>query len=213
MEQRLADCPHPLQRFQANGKWYCRRNVPQGCTSVNFNSYGHKYTEVCGMIEAYQYGALHAFHNSRVHYTPDAPYLFSGISITHSKLPRKHIWTYAIARNANPTSVRSTYLCPCTRGGVTSHLPRFLQNDYYCDSGNSDGNSYVNGRFYKDQLWDNSGPSCVDSTCCHNPNQPWFKKKLGQTTNDDVEFRWCDWLSDFSRATATRSVELYIRVA
>ena len=214
MGQRLTDCPRPLQRFQANGKWYCRRNVPQGCTSVNFNSYGHKYTEVCGMIEAYQYGPLSAFYYSSASSTLEDRYVF-GISITRGQPPRSHIWTYAVGLNANPTnSGWRKNNCPCTKLGTTATLPNFLQNDYYCDSGNPSGNSFINSHLYPDQLWDNSGHSCVSgSTCCHNPNQPWFKKKLGQTTNDDVEFRWCMPDNGWSMVTATRSVELYIRVA
>ena len=205
-------CPHPLQRFQANGKWYCRRNEPQGCTSVNFNSYGHKYTEVCGMIEAYQYGGPNAFYYSSSSSTLEDRYVF-GISVTRGQPTRSHIWTYAVGAQANPTnSVYRRSNCPCTKLGTTVTLPNFLQNDYYCDSGNPSG-SYINSHLYPDQLWDNSGHSCVSgSTCCHNPNQPWFKKKLGLTTNDDVEFRWCQ-VDGWHEATATRSVELYIRVA
>ena len=208
-------CPHPLQRFQASGKWYCRRNVPRGCTSVNFNSHGHKYTEVCGMIEAYEYGAMHAFYHSTADMKVDDIRYVYGVSITHGQPPRSHIWTYAVGLHANPTNSgwRSSN-CPCTKLGTTATLPNFLQNDYYCDSGNPTGYRQPFNILYPDQLWDNSGPSCVSgSTCCHNPNQPWFKKKLGPTTNDDVEFRWCDGDGDFSRATATRNVELYIRVA
>ena len=207
-------CPRPLQRFQASGKWYCRRNVTRGCTSVNFNSYGYKYTEVCGMIEAYQYGQPNGLHHSSSSSTLEDRYVF-GISITHGQPTRSHIWTYAVGLNANPTnSVYRRSNCPCTKLGTTATLPNFLQNDYYCDSGNPSGNSFINSHLYPDQLWDNSGHSCVSgSTCCHNPNQPWFKKKLGQTTNDDVEFRWCQWDNHWLEATATRSVELYIRVA
>ena len=205
------ECPQPLQRFRANGQWYCRRNVRNVCTSVYFNSYGHNYTEVCGMVEAYQYGPLHAFHFTTVSSTPDDEYV-QGISITRRQSPRHHVWTYAVGRNANPTS-RPTYHCPCTRLGTTARIPNFIQNDYYCDSGNPTGSDYFDNKLHPDQLWDSSGASCASgSTCCDNPDQPWFKKKLGQTIIDDVEMRWCNNQALISRATATRSVELYIRV-
>ena len=208
-------CPQPLQRIQANGKWYCRRNVRRGCTSVYFNSYGHNYTEVCGMVKAYQYGSTDAFAHSRASSTPDTINYVYGISITHGRSPRNHLWTYAAGLYANPTD--SGYRgsnCPCTKLGTTVTLPNFIQNDYYCDSGNPVGNSYNNNYLYNDQLWDSSGASCVSgSTCCDNPDQPWFKKKLGKTISDDVEMRRCQHNNHWGEATATRSVELYIRVA
>ena len=93
--------------------------------------------------------------------------------------------------NANPESYQN-YQCPCTVLGTTSNVPTFLNDDYYCDSGNPSRNSWVSGHLYPDRLWDNSGPSCVSgSTCCDNPNQPWFKKNLTQPANEDVEMRWC----------------------
>ena len=75
-------------------------------------------------------------------------------------------------------------------------------------------NSWISGHLYPDRLWDNSGPSCVSgSTCCDNPNQPWFKKNLTQPANEDVEMRWCANESPVSyEATATTRVELYVRV-
>ena len=208
-------CPQPLQRFQANGKWYCRRSASGGCTSVHFNSYGHNYTEVCGMVEAYQYGSPSAYYFSKASSTPDTNNYVYGISITHGRSPRNHLWTYAVGLNANPTnSVYRQNNCPCTRLGTTVTLPNFIQNDYYCDSGNPSGNSYSDGKLYPDQLWDRRGASCVSgSTCCDNPDQPWFKKKLKQTISDNVEMRWCNSDGTFNRVTATRSVEMYIRVA
>ena len=207
-------CPQPLQRLQANGKWYCRENV-YGCTPVYFNSYGHNYTEVCGMVEAYQYGALAAFHSSKASSTPDSNDYVYGISITHGSSPRSHLWTYAVGLHANPTSSgHPRNNCPCTRQGTTATLPNFIQNDYYCDSGNPSGDGYIDNHLYPDQLWDSSGASCASgSTCCDNPDQPWFKKKLGKTISDDVEMRWCQHDHVTGRAIATRSVELYIRVA
>ena len=207
-------CPQPLQRFQANEQWYCSGNISVGCTSVYFNSYGNKYTEVCGMVGAHQYGRTLAF------FPPvsslDNNYVY-GISITHGRSPRRHLWTYAVGLNANPTDSnndRRRYNCPCTRLGTTATLPNFIQNDYYCDSGNPSGNSYIHNHLYPDQLWDSSGASCaLGSTCCDNPDQPWFKKKLGKTTSDDVEMRWCQYNDYWGLATATRSVEMYIRVA
>ena len=115
--------------------------------------------------------------------------------------------------NPNPNQYLR-YQCPWTVLGTSKTLPNFLGNDYYCDSGNPSRNSWRDGHLYPDCLWDNSGPSCVSgSTCCNNPDQPWFKKKLTQPANEDMEMHWCGNESPVSNeATATTRVELYISV-
>ena len=168
------------------------------------------------MVEAYQYGSMCAFDISTASKTPDDAYA-AGISITHGSSPRRHLWTYAVGLNANPdSSFFPTCQCPCTAAGSSHTLPTFLDDDYYCDSGNPSRNSFAHGHFYYSnsyRLWDNSGPSCVSgSTCCDNPDQPWFKKELTQPANEDVEMRWCANVHSGLRDTATTRVELYIRV-
>ncbi len=208
----LTECPEPLEHFAVNERWYCRRTAIQGCTSVHFSALGKDYTAVCGMVEGYQYGHMDAFQHLTPSKTPDELYA-EGISITHGSSPRRHLWTYVVGLNANPESYQN-YQCPCTVLGTTSNVPTFLNDDYYCDSGNPSRNSWISGHLYPDRLWDNSGPSCVSgSTCCDNPNQPWFKKNLTQPANEDVEMRWCANESPVSyEATATTRVELYVRV-
>ena len=212
MGGKLAECPEPLERFAVNASWYCRR-PGAGCTSVYFSALGKNYTAVCGMVEGYQYGNMDSFQHSRASATAESLYA-EGIIVVHGTSPRRHLWTYVVGLNANP--LPDYYLanqCPCTAAGSTSTLPTFLGNDYYCDSGNPSRNSYTL-KLYPDRLWDNSGPSCVSgSTCCDNPDQPWFKKKLAQPANEDVEMRWCAGSApDSNEATATTRVELYIRV-
>ena len=209
----LAECPEPLERFAVNGRWYCRRTVTGVCTSVHFSALGKDYTAVCGMVEGYQYGHMDSFEHSTASKTPDDLYA-EGISITHGSSPRRHLWMYAVGQNANPNPGYSLNdQCPCTTEGSSTTLPTFLGNDYYCDSGNPSRSSYTTAYLYPDRLWDNSGPSCVSSsTCCDNPDQPWFKTKLAEPANEDVEMRWCGNESPTGEATATTRVELYIRV-
>ena len=201
----LAECPEPLERFVVNGRRYCRRTVTGGCTSVHFSALGKDYTAVCGMVVGYQYGSMDAFDPSS---TSINSVHLDGISITHGS-PRQHIWSYAVGDVANPTSPRADS-CPCTAQGTTSTVPSVIGSDYYCSSGNA-GSSDSSTVVHTNSLWRTYGPSCVSgSTCCDNPDQPWFKKKLTQPANEDVEMRWC--ADQSSEATATTRVELYIRV-
>ena len=152
------------------------------------------------MVEGYQYGHMDAFQHLTPSKTPDDLYA-EGISITSGSSPRRHLWTYVVGLNANPESYQNNQ-CPCTVLGTTSNVPTFL-NDDYCET-------LAGIAGYTGKLWDNSGPSCVSgSTCCDNPDQPWFKKKLTQPANEDVEIRWCANESPVSNeATATTRVEL-----
>ena len=210
MRGNLAECPEPLERFAVNGRWYCRR-AAQPCTSVHLSALGKNYTAVCGMVEGYQYGHMDAFQHSTASRTPDDLYA-DGISITHGSSPRRHLWTYAVGLNANPDS-NPQWQCPCTVLGTSRTLPTFLNDDYYCDSGNPSRNTWKHHYLHPERLWDNSGPSCVSgSTCCDNPSQPWFKKRMTQPANEDVEMRWCGDEPPNNEATATTRVELYIRV-
>ena len=210
MTQIHSECPLPLQMFKVSNKKFCRR-PSSGCTSVYFDSLSQQYTEVCGMVEGYQYGSMDGFQHSTASQTPDG-YYADGISITHGSSPRRHLWTYAVGLIANPPSL-TPYQCPCTAAGTTSTLPTFLNDDYYCDSGNPSGNTW-SAQVHPNRLWDNFGLSCVSgSTCCDNPDKPWFKKKLTQPANEDVEMHWCaDQSPVTDEAIATTRVELYIRV-
>ena len=140
-------------------------------------------------------GTWMALPHSTASKTPDDLYA-DGISITHGSSPRSHLWTYVVGLNANPDNNYPHAQCPCTVLGTSTTLPNFLASDYYCDSVNPSRNSHKDGHLYPDRLWDNSGPSCVSgSTCCDNPDQPWFKKTLTQPANEDVEMRWCAYQS------------------
>ena len=209
MTQPLSECPSPLRMFIEDQKKYCTR-VSSECTSVYFDSLNQQYTEVCGMVEAYQYGNMDAFHSASTFTSLNSDDLLEGIAITH-KLPRQHVWSYVVGDVANPTSSR-TDSCPCTAQGTTSTVPFVIGSDYYCSSGNN-GTGDSPAVVHSSPLWRTSGPSCVSgSTCCDNPDQPWFKKKLTQPSNEDVEMRWCADEQPTSEATATTRVELYIRV-
>ena len=66
--------------------------------------------------------------------------------------------------------------CPCNSGSSTSP-PSFVGNDYYCESGGAIGILVVD-----DPLWDGQNCNGPESTCCTNPNMPWFLKTLNETT-------------------------------
>ena len=203
---RGVGCPSSLNTYTYNSKQYCRRSVDEGCSSVYFDSLGKDVKEVCGMIEAYQWNSPDAFGASSSQ-TIDGPYM-DGISITQGS-PRQHIWSYVVGvyENVGCADCR----CPCSSGGSgDARPPSFIGGDYYCDTGNS-AKTHTQV-IYSDRLWDSSGVSCVSgSTCCDNPDQPWFRKKLTTPSTDNIELRWCANEPRSNEFTATRQVELFIK--
>ena len=107
-------CPAGLKLLTTPKRLCTRVTDVVGCSSATFNLHGIRYTHVCGKIVAYQQGTPDAFgpyYYSR-HLTIDDNYM-DGISLTHGRNPRKHIWTFAAALEEVTTSYPNG-LCPCT---------------------------------------------------------------------------------------------------
>ncbi len=180
-----------------------------GCSSTNFTIYGIRYREICGKIIAYQDASPDAFRildpNERS-YDVDGNYV-DGISLTHGRNPRQHIWTFAAALDEVGTLPWSN--CPCTNINQTASAtppPSFVGNDYFCDTGSTNRWDHI---FYPDDpLWDGAGCGPAN-TCCSLNNPPWFLKQLPSTTTDDIEMRMCR--DQLDEDTPIEGIEIYIR--
>ena len=133
--------------------------------------------------ERMQFRSVDAFHTI----TSDIDsYYVDGISITYGSNPRQHVWTYA----GGVTEKRLiSNGCPCNSGTSASPPPPFVGNDYYCESGTYNSPLYI--LYADDPLWDGQNCDGPESTCCINPNMPWFLKTLNESTTDDIELRVC----------------------
>ena len=181
-----------------------------GCFSTTFTVHGVKYSHVYGRIIAYQNQvpiAFHFFNIKNNNYDEiDEPYVF-GVSLTHGRSPRKHIWTFVGA--SDETSNIPTFKCPCTNTNISPppRVPGFIGNDYFCDTASS--SSYRNIFYPSDPLWDGKGCGPTN-TCCSFNHPPWFTKHLPSPTTDDVEMRLCSpHITDGT--TPIEIVELYIQ--
>ena len=177
--------------------------------SVTFPVSGGEYSRVCGRIKAYQWGVTHAFwsyHTGQVT-TIDGDYI-DGISVTHSH-PRQHIWTFVSGRSErNPTYSDA---CPCD-ASLTIHIPPFVGNDYFCESGVHEPWDYSRHHTLhsNDTLWD--GENCLSSsTCCSLHNPPYFVKQLPTPTADDIEARVCLYYPSHYTNITVELVELYVQ--
>ena len=183
-------CPAGL-KLLTTPKRLCTRNIDGGgCSSATFSLHGMQYTHVCGKIIGYQYKSLNAFHsfyhNRRL--TIDNTYV-DGVSLTHGRNPRKHIWTFAGAIH-EVTTIHRDSLCPCTNihNPLFIPIPSYVGSDYFCDTASK--TRFHNYFFPDDPLWDGQGCGRMN-TCCSFNNPPWFMKELPSSTSDDIEMRLC----------------------
>ena len=171
-----------------------------GCYSVIYST-NERYDKVCGRASCrgYQKGSPDGFR----HVTSFFDY-FKGLSITHGS-PRQHIWTYV---NGVTETRNSHGNCPCAVvGGIDP--PAFVGSHYFCESG--DVSSVGDGVYYfSDVLWDGAGCS-AGSSCCSDPNPPWFYHQLNQTTKDDIEVRLCTDESFDDEAVLITGLEIFVQ--
>lgn len=195
----------------------CRGNTLAGCYSAYFPTYNAHYKRVCGMVKGYQKGTMNGFYptsfflgkdNSITPVTASASIdgvYVDGISITLGN-PRKHVWTYAAGLSDNGKYPCCN--CPCAKypGPLP---PTFVQEHYYCESGNTEG--ALSSTFYKnDILWD--GKSCAKyNSCCSYPGMPWFFRIFPKCVQGDFEVRICTDQNYHDEGVLVEAMEIYIQ--
>ena len=181
------------------------------CSSERLSVRGLSYSKVCGRVIAYQFGSLAAFNDTLgdQSYLDIDSYYVDGVSLSYSRSPRKHIWTFAGALNED--AILSFPKCPCINSQFNFTLqysPPFLDNDYFCDTAALTGSDRI---FYEDDpLWDGAGCG-PDNTCCTFNNPPWFYRELARATSDDVEMRVCRKKPSENEDIAIEVVEIYVQ--
>ena len=175
------------------------------CTPITFPSHNIEYRQVCGRIRAYQYWTTYAFVNYDLRNRSIEEQYVDGMSLTHGRHPRQHIWTFA---SAYSEYYSYNIACPCTRTDqpYRGTVPPFIGEDYFCDTAVTQ--IYLKEVLYADDpLWDGQGCGPTSTCCCFN-RPPWFCKQLPQPTTDDLELRVCGrpWGN-----TPFDQVEIYIQ--
>ena len=219
MRDSSASCSSSL-KLSRNQRRTCkiRNDRSEICSSDTFAVDDIEYSKVCGRIRAYQIRARDSFRNanqsvSSGHETNNLSIetnYVNGVSLTHGKSPRHHIWTFVGATYEDDQNPR--FKCRCiinttitaTPSANTVPPPGFVGNDYFCGAALTD---FVNKSYFANPLWDGAG--CVHrNTCCSFNNPPWFYKQLPQSTNDGIEMRVCrDQGQDF----VIEVVEIYVQ--
>ena len=209
-------CPAGLNLTSYSKRTCGRSHLEPGCSSTTFDVGGILYSQVCGRIKGYQFGATSAFGLIGTYIRQGINGLYvEGVSLTHGRVGnREHIWTFAagLTEAFNDPNYRNEH-CPCDRApNEVTNVPSFVGNDYFCESG-EDSHWNINvpfTLFADDPLWD--GQNCADtSTCCDFNNPPWFTKTLDAFTNDDIELRICATHSHTDADVLLELIELYVQ--
>ena len=204
MRDTTAMCPNSLT-LNTDPFRTCRININSipRCISQVYTLNATRYSQVCGKIIAYQFGAPDAFHDAT---TIDSLYV-DGISLTHGS-PRRHIWTFAGAANEDGSDPLA--ICPCINTTLSDRAipPAFVENNYFCDTAAETGSAKV---FYADDpLWDGAGCKS-QNTCCSFNNPPWFYRQLPQSTTDDIEMRVCRDETSFQEDISIEMLAIYVQ--
>ena len=209
------DCPSGWTKITTNDAGQpsidvCRSpNDNPGCYSSNFTINGTNYHKVCGKARGYQKYTIDAFGGPRDASTNKHPNNYvDGLSITLGS-PRKHLWTYA-AGFSETGDTRYTHYCPCAATPGTPPFS-FIGNDYYCESGFA-GSRFTSNAFHtSDPLWDGSGCTLFNTTCCADANMPWFYRVFAMPLQDDIEVRICTDQDFNDEAVAVDQLQLFIQ--
>ena len=171
MTQASSTCPSSLQLITQSNTRICTKNKA-GCQSIPIPSQGLKYSQVCGRVRGYHGYTLDGFLNRGI----DGVYV-DGVSITRGS-PRKHVWSLG-GSTANAG-------CPCSS---SRQVASFVGSDYYCESGFPSGPQNTFG--VADPLWDGKNCPSNEARCCSPTLLPWFLKRIGSMTTDNIEMRLC----------------------
>ena len=203
-----------LQNYTTEPRRLCGNRIRYGCLSATFNTYGIRYSQVCGRIIVYQFSSPDAFYLFHTLARSIESYYVDGVSLTHgSPGARQHIWSFAAAFR-EITGSYTCCLCPCAnRNTQTVPVPSFVGNDFFCESGNA-ATGWSEVLYSSDPLWDGQGcgsPPCCELSYPPGVTAPWFCKQLHQTTTDDIEARICNEPeAGQGDDTQVQLVELYI---
>ena len=198
-------CPSGFREKFSPKRTCVKMSDSSGCASVSFETYGQEYKQVCGRIKAYQHSHPSAFkpYILRRTVTLNETYV-DGVSLTHGRPIRHHIWTFAASYSADEINNQ----CSCSAQPDSNIVPSFVGGDFFCDTASKTG--YEEITFKDNPLWDGQGCDS-QTTCCSFNNPPWFCKQLPQSTTDDIEMRLClNYPTDFGNILIEQ-IEIFVQ--
>uniref|UniRef100_A0A1X7UYJ9 Fibrinogen C-terminal domain-containing protein n=1 Tax=Amphimedon queenslandica TaxID=400682 RepID=A0A1X7UYJ9_AMPQE len=198
MSDATQNCPPGFMLDTTGGTRACGKppSTSGSCVSVKFQSNNIQYSKVCGKLEGHKKGTPDAFFRFDDEYSNDIDtYYIDGVSITRGS-PRQHVWSFA-ASSATTLHGGGIFNCRCVQGSTQQH-PKFVGDNYYCESGDDD------------PLWDGQGCSKLEVDCCSSPYLPWFYRQYNASTTNYIELRLCTDQSTGDEEVFVRRYEIYV---
>ncbi len=206
-DQNAQGCQIPFTRDRGNS---VSATIPTGRT----------YTRVCGRVNAIQTGRTIAYYRFLFRGADSAAEddILDGVTLSHGPVnSRQHIWSFIAANSEDDADnpYVPTHNCPCTntiksRPYVT---PQFINNDYFCDTGNPGPRAAGASPpivFSSNPLWDGVGCG-PNNACCTFNSPPTFCKTLPQSTSNAIEARISRYFeTGFADIVVTR-MQLFIQ--
>ena len=169
-----------------------------------------EYQRVCGRVIGYQFSHPDGFgfRPLDLNINNDTRPYVDGVSITYGQ-PRNHIWTYAAGLSENSNFLTAAN-CPCSPESG-QRPPRYVGNNYYCESGNpnTNANSFLLSLYTADKLWD--GEQCEGTCCSGSRCPPWFSVSLPNPTTESIEVRICGDQPTVDEDTPIELLEIYVQ--
>lgn len=207
MRDSSQSCPLSWKEYRTAGVRACGR-LNTGCAGTTYST-GREYSKVCGRIIGYQVASPDAF-SVNIRYPVSANQMYAdGVSLTHGP-HRTHIWTFVAGvsegNHQNPAAD-----CPCAVNNASRRsAPAFVQDNYYCESGNRVNSfDYSGYLYYGDPIWD--GLLCEGQCCGNGKSPPWFSVELNSPTSDYIEVRICGDQRVCDEDTPISLMEIYVQ--
>ena len=182
---------------------------PGTCDSATFQVSG-SYSEICGVVQGYQFGSTEAFlaSNNNRSITIDDSYV-TGVSITQGN-PRQHVWTYAAGRYERGGGIAQYHFCPCDQA-TNTFIPSFVGACWYCESGNNSPYGIIGYHLFpNDVLWDGEGCRYT-GRCCQFDGPLCFSRAFHEPMSGPIEVRICNYYSSQYSNVIISHLELYVR--
>ena len=209
MTDPTQQCPDSWREYDQDSVRACGRQESDiaSCSSVEYSPDGLEYTRVCGQIMGYQFGSPDGYFSLHryITLTPgneiNEPYV-DGVSVTYGN-SRQHIWTLY-------GGVREFIDGCCAEPTGRTQPPMFIDQSYFCDTGNPSDSNWRNRFFTSFSLWDNDANCPSNATCCAPHSGPWFNTTLTAPTTEDIEIQICGDEKTANEDTPLELIEIYV---
>ncbi len=210
MSDPTQQCPAAWREYNTSGVRACGRpySTEGSCLGVTYDTESITYSRVCGQLVGYQIASPDAFNKRQQLLLNPMNIDMDGVNITLLGVPHHHIWSY-VGGVTEASDFHSGSNCPCAFVSGPFGPPSYMENNYYCESGNPTEEYDFNQIFLNDPIWD--GQKCEGTCCIGAKNPPWFSVQLPAPTTEGIQVSICADESTDNEDTPINLLEIYVQ--